>query len=41
MTDLMRFGTYHPHPRLIKLWLDESGRVIARLLDMAGAEGIK
>jgi succinate dehydrogenase/fumarate reductase flavoprotein subunit len=41
MTDLMRFGAYHPHPRLIKLWLDESGRVMARLLDMAGAEGIK
>jgi fumarate reductase flavoprotein subunit len=41
ITDLMRFGAYHPHPRLIKLWLDESGRVMARLLDMAGAGGIK
>ena len=41
MTDLMCFGPYHPHPRLIKSWPDGSGRVMDRLLDMAGAGGIK
>jgi len=41
MTELMRFGAYPPHPRLIKLWLDGSGRVIARSLDMPDVEGIK
>jgi fumarate reductase flavoprotein subunit len=41
MTELMRLGAYHPHPRLIKSWPDGSGRVMDRLLDMAGAGGIK
>jgi glycine/D-amino acid oxidase-like deaminating enzyme len=31
---------YHPHPRLIQLWLDESGRVVDRWLAMPDAEGI-
>jgi fumarate reductase flavoprotein subunit len=41
MADLMRFGGYHPNARLIKLWIDESGRVMDKLLDLADASGIK
>ena len=41
LAEAMRFGAYHPNPRLIKLWMDESGRVMDRLLDMADAAGIK
>jgi hypothetical protein len=41
MTELIRFVAYHPHPRLIKLWLDGSRRVVDRLLEMSDAEGIK
>lgn len=37
MADIMRFGAFHPNPRLIKLWMDESGRIMDRLLDMADA----
>jgi hypothetical protein len=41
MTEFIRFVAYHPHPRLIKLWLDGSRRVVDRLLDMPDVEGIK
>ena len=41
MADIMRFGAYHPNARLIKLWIDESGRVMDKLLDMADAAGVK
>lgn len=40
MTELIRFVAYHPHPRLIKLWLDGSRRVVDRWLDMPDVEGI-
>lgn len=39
--DQMRFGAYHPDQQLIKVWQDESGRVMNKLLDMADAAGIK
>ncbi len=39
--DIMRFGAYHPNARLIGLWLNESGRVMNNLLDMADAAGIQ
>ncbi|HNY66818.1 MAG TPA: FAD-dependent oxidoreductase [Deltaproteobacteria bacterium] len=41
MAEVMRFGAYHPNPRLIKLWLDENGRIMDRLLDLADAAGVK
>lgn len=41
MADIMRFGAYHPNARLIRLWLNESGRVMNKLLDMADTAGIK
>ena len=30
MTELIRFVAYHPNPRLIKVRLDGSGRVVDR-----------
>lgn len=39
--EIMRFGAYHPNQRLIKVWSDESGRVMNKLLDMADTAGIK
>jgi fumarate reductase flavoprotein subunit len=41
MADVMRYGAYHPNPRLIQTWLNESGRVMNKILDMADAAGIK
>ncbi|MFH0726531.1 MAG: FAD-dependent oxidoreductase [Pseudomonadota bacterium] len=41
MAEIMRFGAYHPNARLIRLWLNESGRVMNNLLDMADKAGIK
>ena len=41
MAEIMRFGSYHPNARLIRLWLNESGRVMNKLLDMADTAGIK
>jgi fumarate reductase flavoprotein subunit len=41
MADIMRFGAYHPNARIVKLWLDESGRVMDELLNMADAAGVK
>ncbi|PKO14921.1 MAG: FAD-binding dehydrogenase [Chloroflexi bacterium HGW-Chloroflexi-10] len=41
IADMMRWGAYMPDQRLLKLWADESGRVMDRLLDMADAEGIE
>jgi len=34
MAEIMRFGAYHANAQLIKLWLDEHGRVMNKLLDM-------
>lgn len=39
-SELMRFGAYHPNQRLIRVWQNESGRVMDKLLDMADAAGI-
>jgi fumarate reductase flavoprotein subunit len=41
MADIMRFGAYHANARLIKLWIDESGRVMDKILDMADKGGVK
>lgn len=41
MADVMRFGAYQPNARLIKLYLDECGRVMDKMLDLADAAGIK
>ena len=41
MADIMHYGAYRANARLIKLWQDESGRVMDHLLDMADAAGIK
>jgi len=41
MAEIMRFGAYHANAQLIKLWLDEHGRVMNKLLDMADAANIK
>ena len=41
MAEIMRFGACHANSRLIKLYLDEHGRIMDRLLDMADAAGIK
>jgi len=37
--DLMRFGVYQPNARLHKLWLDESGRIMDKLMDIADENG--
>lgn len=41
MADLMRFGAYHPNAELIRLWINESGRIMDRILDIADASGVK
>lgn len=41
MAEVMRFGAYQPNARLIKLYLDECGRVMDKMLDLADAAGIK
>ena len=41
MAEVMRFGAYHPNARLIGLWIDESGRVMDNILDIADANGVK
>lgn len=41
LAEIMRFGAYHANARLIKLYLDEHGRVMDKLLDMADAANIK
>ena len=40
MADLMRFGAYRVNPDLHRVWANESGRVMDKLLDLADAEGV-
>ncbi|MDD4242240.1 MAG: FAD-dependent oxidoreductase [Smithellaceae bacterium] len=41
MAEVMRFSAYQSNARLIKLYLDECGRVMDKILDMADAAGVK
>jgi fumarate reductase flavoprotein subunit len=41
MADLTRFGAYHPNASLIQLWINQSGRVMDNILDIADAAGVK
>ncbi len=41
IADMMRWGACMPDQKLLKLWADESGRVMDRLLDMGDAEGLE
>jgi len=41
MAEIMRFGAYNANAKLIKLWLDEHGRIMNKILDMADAAKIK